>query len=154
QARVLPGAATSVRRFERVRRVVRAVQLDEEPLDVPVHSTLPHLVGLDLDEGVVAAFGARPELHDAEGAGEGARPWRGRDLRETEVRKEPVRGGEHLCRRLVAAIEVPHRLALRVDGYGVAGRSLRTSCIHSIFSSGCSESRRKRMPTAHVPDVT
>ena len=52
----------SVRRCERVRRIGLAVQLDEEALHVAVEPALAHLVGDRLDEGVVAALGARAEL--------------------------------------------------------------------------------------------
>ena len=47
-----------IRRFERVGRIFGAMQRHEEALHVAVETALAHLVGFDLDEGVVAALGA------------------------------------------------------------------------------------------------
>jgi len=49
--------------------VLLPVELDEEALHVPIEPALPHLVGLDLDEGVVPALGAHRQAKRAKRAG-------------------------------------------------------------------------------------
>ena len=68
-------------------------------------------------------------------------------LREADGRKELVGGGEHVRQLHVTAVEVSHQGLFE-------GRSLITSCIQSVRSSGWSESRRKRIATAHRPGMT
>src|SRR5215218_7369413 len=123
------------------------MEVDEELLDVAVHAALPHLVGGDLDEGVVTTLRPHDELEGAQRSGERARAHRGGDERHAERGEELVRDDEDVRGRRVAAIEVAHR-------YGVPLLSGSTSCIHSVFSSGFVESLWNWMPTAHCPDVT
>src|SRR5438270_11546446 len=120
------------------------MQMHEEALHVAVHATLPHLIRVDLDEGVVPALGLDAQLERAEWTGEGARPGRRSRDREAHVGKEGVRGAEHVRRIGMTAIEVAH-------DQGIPFRAWSTSCIHSVFSSGLSESLWNWMPTAHCP---
>ena len=58
----------SVARRQPVCRVVGAVKCNEEFLDVSIETALAHLVGLDLHERVVSAFGAHRQAQRAERA--------------------------------------------------------------------------------------
>src|SRR5205809_2679051 len=128
----------SVRCFELMCRILGAVQRHEESFHVAVKPALAHLVSVDLHERVVAAFGAHRQLEAAKGTGISARARRRRQLREFDRRKEPIRCSEYIRRCEMTAIEVAH-----MTRYGTAeGFSLWTSCLQSMRSRGCSESRR------------
>jgi hypothetical protein len=119
----------------------------EEPLHIAIHAALAHLIRFGLDEGVVTTFGFDRKLECAEWTRVCARFWRRRLLRETNVREELIGRREDVGQCQLATIEMSNQ--------GIAeGRSLMTSCIQSMRSSGRSESRRKRIATAQVPGMT
>ena len=49
------------------------MKLDEKPLGIPVEPALAHLVGVDLDERIMAAFFLHRELKGAKQTGESPR---------------------------------------------------------------------------------
>src|SRR5690242_1028699 len=102
-SRTLPTCGSDPRRDESRRRL----------LHVAIHSALAHLIVLDLDEGVVPAFGANGEARDAERARKGARSRCCRRLSQADAREEGVGGGKHLRRWPVTTIEVPHQVIVR-----------------------------------------
>src|SRR4051794_27666647 len=108
RCRPLPWAAL-VRRFELVRRFLFAVHLREKLLHVTIEPAFTHLVSLDLDEGVVAAFRPGRKTHRSQWTRKGARARRGHQLRDAYRRKELIRGLEDLSRRKVTAVEMSHR---------------------------------------------
>src|ERR1043166_4650488 len=140
------AGSPSVRRLDDVPWLLRAMQRDEELLHVAVQPALTHLIGRDVDEGVMPALGLDDEPQRAQRSAERARARLRRRARQTDRRKEPVRGRDHVGGRELATIEVPHQRML-------SPRSARTSCIQLMVSSGWSESRRKRMAIAHSPDT-
>src|SRR5438067_1690413 len=91
-----PAYGASVTRAEDVRGIFHAMQAHEEPLHVSIEATLAHLIGLDLHEGVMPPFRARRQLEGAELPRVGPRAGRGGVLRDADVRKEFVRGREHV----------------------------------------------------------
>src|SRR5262249_47561161 len=149
--RRLSPSEASVRRFELVLRLLLPMNLHEELLHVAIESALTHLVGLDLDEGVVAALRSRRELHRAQGTRIGSRPRRGHLLRDTNRGKEFIGDRERVSRRNVAAVEMSHR---RIESRcGTESRSGRTCCVQLTTSIGERESRRKRSPICQASSI-
>src|SRR5688500_12440516 len=88
------------------------MQCDEESLHVAIETALPHLVRLDLDEGVVSSLGLDHELHDTQRAGERPRARGGRESGKADRRKEGISLAEDFVRREMRAIEVSHRVTV------------------------------------------
>ena len=68
----------------------------EKPFHVAIEPTLSHLIGLDLNEGVVSAFGPRGQLQRSKLAHVGPRPRRRGVLSESYLRKKLIGGRENI----------------------------------------------------------
>src|SRR6266851_5056063 len=89
-------------------RVFGAMQGDEETLDVAIQTTLPHLVGVDVNEGVVSALGPDRESKPAERSDERALAGSRSSWREPKGRKELVRRSDNVRRGELTPIEMSH----------------------------------------------
>src|SRR4029079_3999320 len=96
----------SIARRQNVGGIFGTVQRQEKFLDVPVETTLAHLIGVDLDERVVPALSVCEKLERAECAGVGACPRGGHVLRETDAREKGVGRDKDVGGRNVTAIEM------------------------------------------------
>src|SRR5579872_5725139 len=100
--------SASVGCFQGVPGILGPVNRHEELLHVPIHPALAHLISLDFDEGVMPALRAHAKTRRSQRARESPRSRFRLRLRETDAREEVVGRGEHLRRRSMTAIEVPH----------------------------------------------
>src|SRR5215470_9989826 len=101
---------SSIIRSQRMRGIFVSMQSDEELLHVPIHATLTHLIGFDLHERVVSAFGPHRQLECAEWSGERPSARGGRGLRQPDRWKKLIRLDQHLGRCELSAVEVSHAL--------------------------------------------
>ena len=131
-------------------RVARLVQLDEEFLGVAIEAAFAHLVGRDLDEGVVAAFLAHAQLKRAQVSTKRTLARGVTRALHLDLGKEFVRYPEHFCWDELCSKEMTHVL-FQVPG-SLAGL---TPWIQSTRSSGMrgSLSRRNWIAAAQSPVV-
>src|SRR5262249_17566101 len=98
----------SVSCLERVSGLGAPVQRDEEFLHVLVEPTLADLIGLGLDERVVASLGSGSNPHRAKRTDERARPRCIGCHGQAKLRKESVRREQHVGRRDARPMEEFH----------------------------------------------